>query len=281
MRRTRRSWLVGPALLASALAAGCGARPSRGAGRPQPLREGERPLAPTSGEGGSALSPAEPGSGAPSANDGAVIDAVSALPGLQGWTVIPLAHFERERRHVVVVWPAIDAASELVDATVVGVCLEQTAEGRFDEVGRRWVVREPAESRRAIEAALGGPDYRVVGRSAGVPLDVLGSRLSSLAEAFASAVRGRDREAARSAASSFSELLPIERVAHEPAVAELLWLAAARSGRLELGRTERRGGEAVLTLRLLRGGAALRTVTATARQVPGAPDLWVISSYEE
>lgn len=207
-----------------------------------------------------------------------VYGAVSSLDGLRGWTVIPLGHFQRGQRHVVVAWPAMNAAGDVVDATVVGICLEETAEGLV-ECGRRWVVRESGPARAAIAAALGGSDYRTLSGSGGASLDELGPRLSALGTQFVEAASSRNGNAARSSATTFAAMLPLSRVAYDDDVAQLLYLAARYDGRLEHVRTVRNGETAELTFRVVRSGLTMQTVRATARQLDGSADRWIIVSY--
>lgn len=215
------------------------------------------------------------------ASSAEAIEVVSHLRGLEGWTVIPLAHFRRGRRHALVVWPAINSRGLLVDATVVGVPLEQGDDGELAEAGRRWVVRELEPSRAALAAALGGGDWEVIDPRSGVPLEQLGPRLGTLATEFSRAVAGGARDEALAAAIAFSRLLSIERAAFEPSVARLLWMASSHSATLEHLETQQQDDRARLTLRVVRGGLSIRTLTATAVPVNRQPDRWVIESYQE
>ena len=208
-------------------------------------------------------------------------EVVSRLRGLDGWTIVPLAHFRRGERHALILWPAINSSGRLVDATVVGVALEPDAAGNLVERGRRWVVPDEATSRAALVAALGGEDYEVLDRRLGVSLDQLGPRLSSLSVAFGRFVSAGARVDAKDAAVAFSRLLPLERAAFEPSVARLLWMASAHSARLEHVETLREGETATLTFRVMRGGMTFQTITATATQLEGHPGRWVVSSYRE
>ena len=257
--------------------AGTGADGGRGASLPD-----SPSLVPNTGSGPDASSndTAAPGQTAAAASATTVMQAVRGLRGLSNWTVIPFAHFRRGRRHVVVAWPAINSAGRLVDATVVGICLEANAEGTFEECGRRWVVRDQAASRAALLAALGGPDFEVIGRDAGAPLTELGPRLSELGTAFGRAVSSQDRDGAVRAAAAFTTMLPIERVALENGVAQLLWAAATHDGRLEHVETLRQGNSAVLTFHVMRGRRRFRTIRAQAQQVRGQGDRWIVTSYQ-
>jgi len=207
-----------------------------------------------------------------------VLQAVGSLRGLAGWTIIPFAHFQREDRHVVVAWPAINSAGQLVDATVVGICLEETDTG-LEECGRRWVVNDQSTSRAAVVEALGGSDYRTMTGQVGTPLDELGPRLSRLGTDFTQAVSSRNRNAARVAATAFVRMLPVDRVAFNNDLAQLLYLAANYNGRLEHERTVQNGETATLTFTVRRGIIPMRTITATARPVSGSSDRWVLVSY--
>lgn len=207
-----------------------------------------------------------------------VYSAVASLDGLRGWTVVPLGHFQRGEKHVVVAWPAMNSSGAVVDATVVGICLEETVDG-LEECGRRWVVRESGPSRSAIAAALGGSDYRTLSGSAGASLDDLGPRLSALGSEFVRAAAARNGNAARRSATSFVQMLPLSRVAYDDDVAQLLYLAARYNGRLEHVRTVRNGETAELTFRVVRSGFTMQTVRATARPVSGSSDRWIIVSY--
>lgn len=208
-----------------------------------------------------------------------VLRAVNRLRGLTTWTVIPFAHFRRGDRHAVVAWPAINSAGDLVDATVVGICLQETADGELEECSRRWVVRDQAASRAAMVDALGGSDYQVVGRSSGMALDDLGPRLASLGTQFSSAIANGNRSGATQAAVAATRLLPLNRVAYENGIARLLYAAARHEGRLEHVSTVRNGDSATLTFHVRRGIFRLQTITATARPVNGNTDRWIIVSY--
>jgi len=208
-----------------------------------------------------------------------VLQAASQLRGLSGWTIIPFAHFQRGDRHAVVAWPAINSAGRLVDATVVGICLEENGDGELEECGRRWVVRNAATSRAATAEALGGTDYQVMSRSSGVALDDLGPRLASLGTQFSRAVAARNSAGARQAAMSVTRLLPLDRVAYENGVARLLYAAASYNGSLEHVSTVRNGDSATLTFHVRRGILRLQTITATASPVNGNTDRWIITSY--
>jgi hypothetical protein len=208
-----------------------------------------------------------------------VLEAAFGLPGLDGWTVVPMAHFRRGERHAVIAWPALDAAGRTSDATVVGICLEPNAAGVLEECGRRWVVRAPSESAAALARALGGADYEVVTRPEGAPLDELGPRLAELGSAFAEAVSRGDRFAAQRAGAAFVSMLPVERVAFDNDVATLLYMAARHDGRLQHVATERQGEVATLVFRARRGFLTVQTIEATARPVRGNGDLWVLADY--
>ena len=215
----------------------------------------------------------------PPATTAEVLRAVGSLRGLSSWTVIPFAHFRRGDRHAVVAWPAINSAGELVDATVVGICLEETEDGGLEECGRRWVVREQASSRAAMVEALGGTDYQVVGRSSGMALDDLGPRLANLGTRFSDAISNGNRSGASQAAVAATRLLPLNRVAYENGVARLLWAAARHEGRLDHVSTVRNGNSATLTFHVRRGIFRLQTITATAQPISGNTDRWIIVSY--
>lgn len=222
---------------------------------------------------------AEPAA-APSPIDRELLAAVSELRGLAGWTLIPLAHFRRGNVHGVVIWPAIDASGRLVDATVVGLRLVQGDDGAYEESGRRWVVRERDVARAAMAEALGGGDFDVVDRQAGASLDELGDRLAMLAAAFAGAVDAGDQRAAVNAAVAFSRLLPLDRAAHEPSVARLLWMASEHGASLEHSETTREGDRARLTLRITRSGVTVRRLEAVAAPLEAGSDQWVVMEYE-
>ena len=209
-----------------------------------------------------------------------IMQVVSSLPGLGTWTVIPFAHFRRGDRNVVVAWPAINSQGQLVDATIVGICLGPGESGQMEECSRRWVVRDRAASRAALIRALGGSDYQVVDRGEGAALDELGPRLSRFGSEFSTAVAAGDRDRARQAASLFTTMLPIESVSLDNRVAQLLWAAANHDGRLVHVNTRRQGDVARLTFRVMRGQRRFRTIHAQARQVAGHPDRWIIVNYQ-
>lgn len=208
-----------------------------------------------------------------------VYRAVEQLEGLRGWTVVPFAHFQREDRHVVVAWPAINSSGRLVDATVVGVCLEEGDTGELEECGRRWVVRDRADSRAALVNALGGSDYRVMTASPGAELDDLGPRVSELGTAFSRAISNGNRSQARSAAIEFTRLLPVSEVAFDNQVAQLLYMASSYNGRLEHAGTVRNGDSATITFHVYRSILRVRTIRATAREI-GDTGRWHIVSYQ-
>ena len=206
-----------------------------------------------------------------------VYAAAANQPGLSSWTVIPMAHFRRADRHVVIAWPALNSSGNTVDATVVGICLEENGD-TLESCGDRWVVRDSTESAAALRNALGGSDYEVLGRSNGSPLNSLGSDLEQLGNRFVSAVGQRNGSAARAAAMEFTQLLPLERVAFDNDVAQLLWMAARYNGRLEHEGTTRNGDTATLTFAVRRSIFRIQTIRATAEQVDGT-DRWIVTSY--
>ncbi len=216
---------------------------------------------------------------APSAD--AVLATVEGLRGLRSWTVIPFAHLRRGKRHVVIAWPAIDSSGRLVDATVVGICLIESADGELLEKGRRWVVREAEASRTALQQALGGSTWDVVGRVSGAPLNDLGPELGRRGSTFAKAVSRGDRVTARHAAQGFAAFLPVDRVMLENDVARLLWLAATHRGGLRHVRTSRQGDEALIVLHVMRGRSRLRTIEAHARPERPGSARWVIYDFSE
>lgn len=252
--------------------------PAPEAGQPPPA--GGSQLVPNDGPGPAAAGPEVVDAGPPPASSADVLRAIDGLQGLASWTVIPFVHIRRGDRHVVVAWPAINSAGRLVDATVVGICLEQTAPGVLQERGRRWVVREPQAARAAMVEALGGDDYEVLDRNDGVALDELGPRVSRLGSEFVEAIDAGDRARARQAATEFARMLPFERVALENGAAQLLWAAATHHGRLELVSTQRQGDTAALTFEVLRGRQRFRTIQARARRVSPGRDAWVLESYQ-
>jgi hypothetical protein len=282
MRSSRRygtrSLLIAMVAIASAAAQ---ARPAAGeAARPLPPPGGA--LVPNDG-GAMAVRPPPETGGGPAASprtSAEVLQAVESLPGLASWTVVPFAHFRRGDHHVVVAWPALNSAGQLVDATVVGVCLVETATGALEECCRRWVVRDAETARASLVQALGGDDYEVLDRVDGFPLDELGPRLSRLGSAFVAAMDAGDRAGARQAAAQFANMLPLDRVSLENGAAQLLWAAATHHGRLEHVDTLRQGDTAAITFNVLRGRQRFRTIQALARQVAGRPDVWVLESYQ-
>lgn len=208
-----------------------------------------------------------------------VYAAASELPGLDTWTVVPLAHFRRGLRHVVVAWPALRSTGEAVDATVVGICLEETGGGGLEQCGSRWVITDRAAATTALEQALGGSDYEVVSRQTSSPLDDLGPRLAQLGNDFASAADRGDTEAARRAATTFAQLLPVDAVAFDNELAQLLWMAARYDGQLEHVSTERDGQFATLTFDANRGWIRVRTIRVIAQPVNGDMSRWVVVDY--
>ena len=208
-----------------------------------------------------------------------VLRVAETLPGLAGWTVIPLAQLQRDNRFVVVAWPALNASGQVVDATVVGLCLEATDAGEIQQCGDRWAATDQATSEAAIERALGGSDYEVLSRHDGVAIGDLGTGLVEAGNAFTSAVSRGDRGGARRAALALTRLLPFERVALDNDIAQLLYLAARYNGQLEHAGTQVSGDRATLTFHVSRGWLRLRTIQATAERVVGSADRWIITSY--
>ena len=206
--------------------------------------------------------------------------AVEDLRGLSGWTVIPFAHFRRGARHAVIAWPALNPSGRPVDATVVGICLEEDGEGGVEECGQRWVVSDVSTSTAALERALGGDDYELVGRTIGAPLEDLGPFLSRMGSEFVSAVARGDRSGARRAAMAFTTMLPLERVAFDNDVAQLLLLGARYNGSLQHVGTVGEGDIATLTFHVQRGFFRVQTIRATARQIEGEPDSWYVVAYQ-
>jgi hypothetical protein len=76
-------------------------------------------------------------------------------------------------------------------------------------------------------------------------------------------------------------MLPVERVAFENGIAQLLWAAAHHNGRLHHVDTLRQGDRAVLTFHVMRGRRRFRTIRADARRVNARDDRWVIERYQE
>lgn len=206
--------------------------------------------------------------------------AAGALPGLSTWTVVPLAHFRRGLRHVVVAWPAMNASGETVDATVVGICLEEGLDGDLAQCGSRWVVNDRASATTALVQALGGADYEVVSRQSSAPLDALGPSLAELGNDFVDAVDRGDSTTARRLAVTFAQMLPVEQVAFDNDLAQLLWMAAEYGGRLEHVSTERSGQVATLTFDVSRGWFRVRTIRVSARTVNSDPTQWVVVDYQ-
>lgn len=208
-----------------------------------------------------------------------VFRAAEALPGLSSWTVVPFAHFRRELQHVVVAWPAMNSAGEVVDATVVGICLEESENGDLEQCGSRWVINDQATARAALLRALGGTDYEVVTGQVGTPLDDLGPRLSQLGTTFASAAADGDRDEAQRAAAAFAQMLPAEQIAFDNELAQLLWAAAHYDGRLDHVSTERGDRLATLNFDVNRGWARVQTIRVLAQAVEGDPSRWVVVDY--
>lgn len=203
----------------------------------------------------------------------------SELPGLSNWTVVPFAHFRRGLTHVVVAWPALNSSGETVDATVVGICLQESTDGMVEQCGRRWVVNNRAASTEALESALGGSDYELVSQQEGAPLNDLGPRLSQLASQFVSANSRGDREGARRAALGFVQMLPAEQIAFDNQLAQLLWAAASYDGRLQHDGTTQSGSTATLTFDVRRGLFRVQTIQVTAEPSETSPGQWVVVSY--
>jgi hypothetical protein len=208
-----------------------------------------------------------------------VYAAVERLPGLDTWTVVPFAHFRRDLRHVVVAWPAMNSSGEVRDATVVGICLEESQSGDLEQCGSRWVINDPSRARAALVEALGGTDYDVVSAQVGTGLDDLGPRLSQLGTSFASAVDDGRRAEAQRAATEFAQMLPAEQIAFDNELAQLLWAAARYDGRLEHVSTDRGDRLATLTFDVNRGWARVQTIRVIAQALDDDPSRWVVVDY--
>lgn len=208
-----------------------------------------------------------------------VFRVAETLPGLSTWTVVPFAHFRRELQHVVVAWPAMNSAGEVVDATVVGICLEESENGDLEQCGSRWVINDQATARAALERALGGSDYEVVTGQVGTPLDDLGPRLSQLGTTFASAADDGNRAEAQRAAAAFAQMLPAEQIAFDNELARLLWAAAHYDGRLEHVSTERGDRIATLSFDVNRGWARVQTIRVLAEATESDPNRWIVVDY--
>ena len=207
-----------------------------------------------------------------------VYQAAAELRGLDTWEVIPFAHFRRGLRHVVIAWPAVNSSGEVVDATVVGACLEESADGsNLEQCGQRWVVRDRSDAAAALEEALGGSDYEVVSVQSSATLSQLGPQLERLGNEFVSAIDDDNFSEARRKAQAFAAMLPAEEIAFDNSLAQLLWMAARYNGRIEHVSTENHGSTATLTFDVSRGFMRVRTIQVIAQQTNSGQ--WIAVEY--
>ena len=152
-------------------------------------------------------------SGPPPIVETQLMETVEAgFPQAEGWTLTPLAQFEREGVRVVIVWPMFDPAGQVVDDDVVGVTID--ADGQVQATNWR-----PDPRRLALE--LGGEDYEVRSRAEGVTQGQLGEEAVARSQAFLAAREARDGPAAVAAAQAFSRLFSVGPVLDQT-VSELL-----------------------------------------------------------
>ena len=107
---------------------------------------------------------------------------IKDLGEFQGQALVPIAHFRRGSRQVVIAWPLLSSEGDVItSANVYGVCLEETSNG-LEQCGI-WEVKERASSTAALEAALGGSDYHVVNSQSRASLDDLCTNLTVIGNA--------------------------------------------------------------------------------------------------
>ncbi len=145
-----------------------------------------------------------PAAGPPALVDPALVSNIEAgFQQAEGWTLAPLVQLQREEMRAAIVWPMFDPSGEVVDDDVVGVTVD--GEGRV--LATNW---RPEARRLVVE--LGGDDWKVRPRSAGVPQDLLGDEAVARSDAFRSAREAGDGPAAVQAAQDFSRLFVVDPV---------------------------------------------------------------------
>lgn len=165
-----------------------------------------------------------------SAENERVYLAARELGGFSEDEVVPMAHFRRGNRNVVVFWPALSATGELTSSAVYGVCVEAYEDGSFDSCGPMWNIVEVTSAAAELESALGGSDYEVVDEQSTAELAQLGDQLVEHGNDFVRAAASGDRDSLFRSAQEFVRMLPVEDVAFDNTIAYLL-VNAARSGK--------------------------------------------------
>lgn len=140
-----------------------------------------------------------------------------------GAMIVPLAQITRASKHAVFVWPVNIVSGRIADDDIIGVTLLHT-EGSYHVI-RLWSYPE----RDKVEKELGGKDFIVRDRSAGVVLQELGPRFKVAWDSFYKAMKANNQSAAIEAGVAMSRLFALGSVVYDDGVAELL-IAAFRMG---------------------------------------------------
>lgn len=208
-----------------------------------------------------------------------VYGAVKELGGFGDLAVIPLAHFSRGARSVVIAWPALRASGELAGSTVYGFCVEDQNDGSFASCGQPWVVNEVTSSTFALERALGGSDYEVVSNQTSASLDNIGVRLTELGNTFVEAASEGDGEVQFRTAQEFLQMLPVEDVAFDNSLVALL-VAAARGNKVFHNiKTETGDLFANITMEVRLNRTATNVMSLTAQHDESSSNRWRVVDY--
>jgi hypothetical protein len=209
-----------------------------------------------------------------------VYGAVKELGGFEDYSVIPLAHFRRGARSVVIAWPALTPTGDLGGTAVYGVCVEERGDGSYHSCGQRWLVNEINASTHALESTLGGSDYEVVSNQASASLDSIGDRLTTLGNSFVTAASEGDGEDMFGTAQEFLQMLPVEDVAFDNSVVQMLVNAARAEKEFLHIKTETGDLLATITMEVRFNRTATNVMSLTAqRDSLGSSDWTVVDSW--
>jgi hypothetical protein len=140
-----------------------------------------------------------------------------------GATIVPLAQLSRGLKLAVFVWPINIVEGRIADDDIIGVTLLRT-DGSYHVI-RLWTYPD----REKLEKELGGKDYVVRDRDAGVPLQELGPRFKVAWDSFHNAMKANDQEAIIESGVKMARLFVLESVIYDDGVPELL-ISAFRFG---------------------------------------------------
>lgn len=208
-----------------------------------------------------------------------VYAAVKELGGFGDLAVIPLAHFSRGARSVVIAWPVLSASGDLSGSTVYGVCVEEQSDGSFDSCGERWLVNEVTASTFALERALGGSDYEVVSGQTSASLDGIGVRLTELGNTFVDAASEGDSVVLFRTAQEFMQMLPVDDVAFDNSVVALLVTAARGSKVFHYIKTEEGDLFADVTMEVRFNRTVTDVMSLTAQHDESSSNRWRVVDY--